>query len=723
MCIRLFICLALLISIALPGTSQQIQPLPAQKTEKPNTAQQSQTDIEDQDVVRITTNLVQVDVVVTKGGKLVTDLRPEDFEILEDGKPQAITNFSYVSNVGPSASVKIVSTALKDKTVSPVAPAKINIGDPRRTVALLVDDLGMSLESIAQVRRQLRKYVEEQLQPNDLVAIIRTGGEIGSLQQFTNDKRLLRDAIDHVKWNPCSRTGLDVFAPERPRGHFEGAAALCGDYSFNSLSAFRFVLRGMKYLPGRKSMVIFSDDIPLTRFEAEFPDDQSTAGDLNNQFSYVAALQKVAEQAIRSSVVIYAADTRGLQYTGPTAADQITYPSRSQVSPDQVIDRIRIARSAALVKGRAGADMLTQETGGFLVRESNDFGLQQVMDDQRGYYLIGYRPTDQTFTRRFHQIKARVKARGLTVRTRAGFFGVTDAEARLPELTTNDEMKKALISPFGANDITVRLTSFFVDEASKGPTLRSFLFLQPRDLTFTEQPDGWRVANLDLRAMLFGDNGRIIGEEDQSGVLRLRGDEYERALREGFVYSFDVPAKQCGGVQFRVAIRDLASSRIGAAGQFIEVPDIQSGRLALSGIVVRATGTNVVKPLELRQDSSDDRRESVVEGPAVRRFRAGSAMNVSYEIYNALIPTSTSRPQLIEQSRIIRDGKSVFTSTATNIVSQTPSDLHRFRTSSEIKLAPDLEPGDYILQVIVTDSSDKQKPRVVSQWIDFEVVK
>jgi VWFA-related protein len=712
--IRLLICLALLISLAVPVSSQQVQPLPPPKTEKPKTTQ----DVDEQDVVRITANLVQVDVVVTKDGKLVNDLRPEDFEILEDGKPQVITNFSYVSNVGSPGAVKIVSTAgSKDKTVPPIAPAKINIGEPRRTIALLVDDLGMSFEDIAQVRSQLRKYIDEQLQPNDLVAIIRTGGEIGSLQQFTNDKRLLRDAIDHVKWNPCSRMGIYVFTPVGMPPVGSRDYGPCGpllDSTLGSFHVFNFVLRGMKYLPGRKSMVIFSDDMPLARTEAQLPDDR---------FNYQIALQKVAEQAIRSSVVIYAADTRGLQYAGPTAVDQIKYPPRDQAQPDEVINKIRLARSQALLEGRAGADLLAKQTGGFLVKNSNDFGLQQVMDDQQGYYLIGYRPTDQTFTRRFHQIKARVNIRGLTARTRAGFFGVTDAEARSLELTTDDQMKKALISPFGANEIKVRLTSFFVDEVSKGPTLRSFLYLEPRDLAFTEQPDGWRVANLDLKIMLFGDNGKVIGEEGQSGSIRLRGDAYERALREGFVHSFDVPAKQPGAVQFRVAVRDLNSSRIGASGQFVEVPDISSGHLALSGIVVRTTSDNVVRPMELQQDSRDDFRENVVDGPAVRKFRAGSPINVSYEIYNALIPTSPGRPQLIEQSRIIRDGKILFTSTARNIVSQTPSDPHRFRTSSEIKLAPDLEPGDYILQVIVTDQLAKASQQIASQWIDFEVVK
>src|SRR5947208_10277675 len=100
-----------------------------------------------------------------------------------------------------------LASAAKDKT-APSARRAIHPNDTRRTVAFVVDDLGMSNESVVQARRQLRKFVDEQLQPNDLVAIIRTGGDVGALQQFTNDKRLLHSAIEHLKWNHCSRTGV-----------------------------------------------------------------------------------------------------------------------------------------------------------------------------------------------------------------------------------------------------------------------------------------------------------------------------------------------------------------------------------------------------------------------------------------------------------------------------------------------------------------------------------
>src|SRR5262245_13361980 len=166
--------------------------LPALAQTSPQTQKPAGDDKDD--VVKITTNLVQVDAVVTKDGKPVTNLTAEDFEIFEDGKPQAITSFAYISNLPNSASPAVPRDTKTTAPVVPYAPVKPNEG--RRTIAFVVDDLGLSAESIPSVRQQLRKFVTEQLQPNDLVAIIRTGGEMGALQQFTNDKRVLTRALD-----------------------------------------------------------------------------------------------------------------------------------------------------------------------------------------------------------------------------------------------------------------------------------------------------------------------------------------------------------------------------------------------------------------------------------------------------------------------------------------------------------------------------------------------
>ena len=156
------------------------------------------------DVVRITTNLVQIDAVVTKDGKHVTNLTADDFEIFEDGKKQTITSFAYISNISnvPSSDSRasVAPPASKKNETSVPPPVPIQRDAARRTVAIVVDDLDMSAESMTPVRRQVRKFIAEEVQPNDLVAIIRTGGQMGALQQFTNDKRVLNRAIERLRW-------------------------------------------------------------------------------------------------------------------------------------------------------------------------------------------------------------------------------------------------------------------------------------------------------------------------------------------------------------------------------------------------------------------------------------------------------------------------------------------------------------------------------------------
>jgi VWFA-related protein len=704
LCSSLILC-----SLLVPIFGQQPQPPPPQQS----AAKQQNPPRDDEDVVRITTNLVQVDVVVTKDGKQVTDLKPEDFELFEDGHQQKITNFSYVSNVPGTAANNAPAPLAKDKS-APVIPAAVRPRDVRRTVALVVDDLGMSHESMGLARRQLRKFVDEQLQPNDLVAIIRTGGEVGALQQFTTDKRLLHSAIEHLKWNHCSRTGVNVFKPETSALLGALGEVPCGGQALaGTMRTLRFVLQGMRELPGRKSMLLFSDYIPIQEQEPG-PTLGGTASVFNSTISYAALLQRVAELAIRASVVIYAVDTRGLAYTGPTAADKFSGTAW------EITNQVQASfsrRSQSLLAGREGSDLIARQTGGFLVRNSNDFGIERVMDDQRGYYLIGYRPGDETFNRRFHHIKARVKRSGLTLRTRDGFYGVTEDEARPPELVSRDKMNLALMSPFGGSDITLQLTTFFANEAPAGSLLRSFLYLDAHDLTFTANPDGTHEANFDLSSVVFGDNGKVLSQQDRSATLRLSQKSYERAQREGIVYSFDMPVKNFGALQFRVAVRDKTSARIGAAGQFVEVPNLLKDRLALSGIVVR----NEEKPSSVEPAKPGE--GEITAGPAVRQFRQGSNLIAVYAVYNALLDKTTNLPRLTAQTRIFRDGKSIFVGNATPLDIQGQTDLQRLMAGSRFYVAPELSPGDYVLQITVEDHLGKEKTRIATQWIDFEVVK
>jgi VWFA-related protein len=710
-----FVCLA----IAATTLAQVQQPSP---TPAPN-AQQDKDDI-----VRITTNVVQVDVVVTKNGKVVTDLTPDDFELFEDGKRQTITNFLYVSNTSTASTAKTAPpvTAPKSRNPSGPPPLPIEPNQARRTMALVIDDLGLSAESINQVRKQLRKFVDEQMQPNDLVAIIRTGADIGALQQFTNDKRLLHSAITQAQWNVCSRVGPTVFRPITPNTVplTTNAGSTCGWESVrSSLIALRFILQAMGDLPGRKSMVLFSDSIPRQEQDITLRDDD--AGSQTDERNYYALLQRLAEIAIRNSVVIYGVDTQGLQVAGPTAADTVSNSNlRGGVNPQLINDQlnaIRRARMLELIRRREGADVLSKDTGGFLVKNSNDFKLEQIMDDQQGYYLLGYRPNTETFNRRFHHISAKVKRSGLNLRTRKGFYGFTEDEAMQlrREVTKTDA---ALTSPFRAHDIPIDLATIFAKEGASGSVLRSFLYIDAKSLTFQDDGEDWHKVTVEMRGIIFGNNGRPLDEIVVTPTVRLRQSAYEQALRDGLLLRFDMPVKRPGAYQLRVAARDLVSSRVGSAGQFVSVPD-SNRDFSMSGIVL--SGETVQKILTISAPApSENATNAKVEAqlnqnPVNRKFRAGSNLFFGFVIYNA--NTSDGPPQLTVDAKLFREGKLVESADGLRVNVANQKDLSRISTSGVVYLKPELEPGRYFLQLVTTDSGKKKNNAV--QWIDFEIIK
>lgn len=646
------------------------------------------------DVVRINTNLVQIDAVVMKDGKLVPDLKAEDFEIFEDGKLQQITSFAYISNVPSKTDAGPANE--RDKSV-PFIPLKQD--DVRRTLAIVVDDLGLSAASMSTVRRQLRKFIAEKLQPNDLVAIIRTGTQIGALQQFTNDKRVLNRAVDQLRWNLCSRVGVDVLPPFNASFGMSRGDNACGGSSFHgTYGGLRVVLNALAELPGRKAMMVLSDSLPIEDQDAPFWIGEGQYGDPTTRRM---ALQRIAEKAIRSSVVIYSIDTQGLQPVGPTAADSFSGNARMT---GMQMNRLMADRARLLFRRQEGGDMIARQTGGFQVRNSNDYRFEDVLREQSGYYLIGYRPTDETFNRKFHRVKAKVKRSGMNLRTRYGFYGFSEEDdIRPPQTKTN----MALMSPFGAQDITVDFTSFFANDKLAGSVIRSFLYLDAKDLTF-EKANQKNEAKIELNGVIVGDNGVIVDQIKHSSVLSLSDKDYEQALRDGIRIRFDMPAGKPGSYQVRVAARDVTSSHVGSAGQFLEVPDLRKKRLAASGIILRAF--------------VDGAEVDTAVSPAVRRFASSSNLYYAFVIYNAAIESASGRPNLVVASQLFRDGKRVASLPEEPVDIANQSDLERIFVTRTIRLGADLEPGHYYLQLVISDRTAKDKPPA-TQWVDFEIVK
>src|SRR4029450_10551668 len=147
---------------------------------------------------------------------IVRDLRADEFEVLQDGKKQKVTFAQFVpiltagAAAPPPPARPLKSNPIAGAPTLPAAGA-VRREQIQRTIALVVDDLGMSVESLYYVKRGLHKFIDEGMQPNDLVAPVRTSGSIQGLQPFTTDRRVLHTAVENLRWNAASRSGVEAF--------------------------------------------------------------------------------------------------------------------------------------------------------------------------------------------------------------------------------------------------------------------------------------------------------------------------------------------------------------------------------------------------------------------------------------------------------------------------------------------------------------------------------
>ena len=649
-------------------------------------------------------------MVTDAKGRQVTNLRPEDFEILEDGRPQTITNFSYITVAAPAGREAPAQPPAFPAGVPSVPPIRLRPEQVRRTIAIVVDSL--SPEGTVYARQALKKFVDEDVQPGDLVAILRTAAGMGALQQFTDDRRLLYAAIDCIRWSfvgpyrdfalpeattdapaggrgDSTRRQRDEY--ERPKQDLEAVSGREDEfrnqiYFSGTVGALDYVVRGLRDLPGRKSLVLLSEGWPPM---------------MNTR--QAQALQRLVELANRSSAVFYTLDARGLPVLGYSAAE-----GSGGGPPQPGVPSPLLTRAADYFDSQGGMNYIAEKTGGLFIHDNNDLhgGIREIFDDQSGYYLIGYKPPADTFKagkggRGYHHIQVKVKVPGLHVRSRTGFYGIPDEETRPVYRTRDEQLRAAVTSPFGTSGVHVQLASQFVNEGRKDSLARLWLHIDARDLTFEGAPGGTKKAAIDVLALTFGDNGAVVNGLNQTFKGSFQPYQLDALRKLGVNYRMDVPIKDPGGYQLRVAVRDAASQRVGSASQFIEIPDVRRGRLTLSGIVLNAGGMGE-------------------EGPAVRRFRPGDWVTYQLEIYNARRGATGQAPSPEGKTQIFRDGRLV-TTLDPGAIKEVPWSSKRLAMSGELKLGPDMPPGDYVLQATVTDKLAPKQHSVATVWIDFEI--
>ena len=364
--------------------------LPAQTQEGSKPGPQDQ-------VVKLKTDLFEVGAVVTdKRGKLIDDLKQEDFELLENGRPQHIEFFSKERLPQKAAA----ETPLRPPTAE--ANPALNPKAPGRTVVMFVDTLHLSAESQLRVRQTLRQFIQEQLTDNDLAAIILSGGQMGLFNQFTRDRRILLYAVDKMaiggqavhdtKFTPSIAAAVDRgdteaiavaievvkaeemldLPPQFARQYVEARARAIlqetGHWRTLMLSTLKETVKRMAGYPGQRVIAFLSDGFSM-----------------HSRGLYdTIELKRVISRANASGVAIYSISAKGL----------VPPPMFDASSRFPVSSRLSGYLSDSEKDLREGMNALAQDTGGKAFFNSNDMKglLKQTLDDSRLYYALAYYP-------------------------------------------------------------------------------------------------------------------------------------------------------------------------------------------------------------------------------------------------------------------------------------------------------------------------------------------
>jgi len=689
------------------------------------------------DVVQITTKLVQVDaIVVDKNGDPVTNLKASDFELLQDGKPQAITTLSFVG-IAPPPDTRVAAQAAKSgKTVISTSVGS-TFGPAGRVLTFVVDDGNCSATTIGMnaAHDALKKFVLEQMLPNDRVAIYRTRAGSSLFQQYSSDKGHLLRAIDKIRWYPptgtCGTGDGAAFDAARsnildnigPGGMTSGqietaeqkATREAGeDFNRNNqvsgtIGVLNYIVRGLEHSAGRKLVFLMSDGVQI----------RSRTGQLQTA---VDALHDLGERANRAGVVFNTIDVRGVYSTiMMEAGDEVRTLADVTASDKVTASRDLDARLAA-----DGMEELARETGGTFLRNSNDLSVpvKRVLTRETGYYLIAYDPPENTFKgKHFNKIELRVKVPGLTVRSRPGFDAVVDQPARTNKRTQETDLYEAIAAPLPTSGIDLQLSAYFGNSAAEGDFVRSLLHVPGDQITFVDDAAGKKKAELEVVAVTMDENNRVVDEFTRTHTIRVPAEALPMIRQNGLIYSADVPIKKTGTYNFRVAVRDNASKALGSSSQMVDVPDLKKGRFYLSGLSispVTADGKLAI-PGEVKPENALA-MTATLASPAIRQFHRGSVVAYSFVVYNAKLDTATAQPKVWVKINLYRNGQLISDGKPAVSELEKQPDWSRIVDFGYLRLNTEVEPGDYTLEVIVKDLASSDKRAASSQLIDFTVL-
>ncbi|MBN1568318.1 MAG: VWA domain-containing protein [Acidobacteria bacterium] len=712
--------------------------------------------------IKVKTELMEVRAVVAdRKGRIIENLKKEDFELLENDQPREISFFS-ISQVEGEQNRPAAADKAEQETAIKLSRPRMRLNEPPvRTTLFYVDNLHLSFASLNYVKQALRRFVNERLSDQDMVALASSSGTLGIAQQFTRDKQLLRYGIEQIRTGPAANKSYftpDLAARVLSEGNDAGGGSVrrevminpegqeelitiqndslirgnairmavdivrrenniycpCSAVRMFALNRARQVLSEGSYsraatlmilrdfaeqmirLPGKRMIVVFSDGFSML---------DSQGGTRNDE------LQAAISRAVRSGVVIYSIDARGL--TGPPTIDAgrnsstgaYECPGESTVDPACLPPNPEMLASSVNNSEREqlnGLHAMAEETGGKMYTDTNNLGeaLGQAFDANRYYYVLSYYLPADSDIGKFRSIKVRVRNHPeYIVRTARGFNPADLIVKREDEAgkTPQQRLLQAMKAPLPVTDLGVSAQADFLQTDSDDKQVTLTAFFDGDRFQYKEQ-DQRNTLKLEILYVIYDASGKQVDGISAGVEGKLTHERLSQAKTSGYRFARRLNMKP-GVYQVRIGVREEGTDRMGTADTWVEVPELAPDKLEISDLILR-------NPLDtdpaVEEGVNVSELEQIRMVQSIPLYARDDFCDYFFRVYRGKL--SAAGPELAWRRELLRDGKTIKQEQWEIISAEEmiPDGKGWFDIDGDVELI-DFDPGVYELRVSVKD--------------------
>lgn len=672
-------------------------PPPSQQSSRQNPAS----------VLRTSSDLVRIDVEVTdKSGKPIKGLRADQFVVTDNGKPQAISTFSYadIESIEAAAADDSKPIVVPVDNEGPNAPSEEAISDQlrdRRLIVLFFDITSMQTDDLIRAHDAAQKFVKQQMTKADVVAVVAFSTRLNVLANFTNDRAIIDKAIAQLTANSSSDLANPLYAAaqngEYDVQEYTGAAFTPDETEFNvfntdqKLAAVEGLANVLGGIPGRKALVEFTGGITQT-------------GEENR-----TQLRAATDAANRADVSIYSIDSRGL-FAAPPGGDTTT---NAATGTSMFTGASVFHQTDQREDSRDTLATLSTDTGGKAFFDLGDLSdaFPKIQQDNTGYYLIGYRlGGDVKRDGRWRSIHVKVNAPGAHVRYRDGYYAPRDFQ-HLEKEDRNQQLADAVNSDNPVVELPVAVETGMFRMSDQQTYVPIAAKISASALDWAEK-HGKRQAEFDFAVEVRAvPSGQAVAQLRDTTQVNLDPERFQQINQKNLLYQGGVVLAP-GNYKLKFVARENESGKIGTFEENLAVAPAQPGKMTLSSVLLSSQLVPVQKSSEVQTKGLGVRAklanspleingETII--PSVTRLFTQS--QTLYVFFQAYFPEKTESKEAFDGNSLraglifFRNGLQV---NATPLLAPAEVDAKKFTASFRISLPlAKLQGGRYTVQAVV----------------------